>query len=59
MTTELIDFNAYDEETLSITCPVCCAAETGRCLQHSIRGLDYLPAPHRERVLKGHGISEE
>jgi hypothetical protein len=54
-----MNFDVYDEETLSITCPVCCAAETGRCLEHSNRGLDYLAAPHRKRVLKAHGVTDD
>ena len=57
--TPAIDFTRYDDQTLSITCPVCCAAETGRCLQHKrTGGMEYLEQPHRERVLRGHGKTE-
>jgi hypothetical protein len=53
-----MSFDDYDEETLAITCPDCNAAVTGKCLTPKpggMGGLMYLPSPHRNRVLAGHG----
>jgi len=41
----------YTEEILSVVCPKCCAAVTGRCLEKTqLYGAKYRSTPHRERV---------
>jgi hypothetical protein len=53
-----MSFDQYDQETLSVICPVCSASVSGLCLQHKRGGgMEYLETPHEERVLKGHGKS--
>jgi hypothetical protein len=57
-----LNFNDYDDGTLSIKCPECNAAATGRCLAPKpggMGGMVYLPAPHRNRVLVAHGRGPE
>ena len=51
------DYEEYDELTLGIVCPVCCAAKTGKChVPKPTGGKDYAPRPHRERVELAHGL---
>jgi hypothetical protein len=45
----------YDEATLSIVCPVCCAAVTAKCLtSRPTGGLSWMYEPHAERVIAAH-----
>jgi hypothetical protein len=57
-----LDFDNYDDETLSIQCPECNAAVSGKCLAPKpggMGGMVYLPAPHRSRVLAAHRKEQE
>jgi hypothetical protein len=57
-----LDFDNYDDETLSIQCPECNAAVSGKCLAPKpggMGGMVYLPAPHRNRVLAAHRKEQE
>jgi hypothetical protein len=49
----------YDELTLSVVCPVCNAAITGRCLRKKICGMEYMNQPHRERYELAHAVTQE
>jgi hypothetical protein len=61
-TEEPIRFDLYDERTLSVVCPECSAAQTGRCLEPKVGGWGgwrYMDEPHHARVLLGHGMKAE
>jgi hypothetical protein len=44
----------YDIQTLSVVCPVCKAAITGRCLQSKLCGMEYMNEPHEARCKLAH-----
>lgn len=57
-----LNFDDYDEKTLSIKCPECNAAASGKCLEPKSGGMGgrlWLPAPHRSRLLAAHGREVE
>lgn len=48
---ELCEYD-YTAEILSIVCPECCAAITGKCLvRRPSGGMEYRKSPHMARVL--------
>lgn len=51
----MVETAGYNEEILSVVCPVCCAAVDGMCLAKVMHGKNYRAAPHRERVWKAKG----
>jgi len=59
---EPLGFDVYDEATLAIVCPVCCAARTGKCLEPKpggSGGTQYMDEPHPERVAQAHGRKQD
>jgi hypothetical protein len=57
-----MNLDDYDEETLAVICPECCAAVTAKCLERKpggMGGMIWIDAPHRARVLKAHGKTED
>jgi len=52
-----INYEEYDDETLSVVCPECRAAVSGECLiKKPTGGMQYSTVPHRARVDLAHGI---
>jgi hypothetical protein len=57
-----MNYDNYDEETLSVVCPDCRAAIGAKCLgpkSGGMGGMVWLSSPHRNRVLAAHGREQE